>query len=126
MKPFGTLFAIIFVMQIIGSFSYGSLAFIDTATIRKSQLSKNRKVEYGMQRTWAAPGAMFGNAFANLIIEHFPFKQVTCGAGLFIPFGVFTILTMVLLMFLYKDLDFKDNQENLKSTKTTTTIICGL
>ena len=148
-RRYGTLFFVMFFMQIVTLFFESSnMIFIDTATLRRSQLSENRKIEYGKQRFWGAFGSMSGITLTNLIIEYFPRANITCYTGLYITYVFFTFLVTVSLLFLYKGLSFKtasqdqDNEVKKKQTfkktllKTLlqpdmlffylTTLICGM
>ncbi|XP_066924358.1 major facilitator superfamily domain-containing protein 6-like [Clytia hemisphaerica] len=104
-----TAFFIFFFVSILSAFfEASSSSFIDVATLRKSQLSKHRKIEYGRQRLWGPIGAIFGANVTNLIADNFPNMNVTCYSGLFLTHVVFTILLTITLLVLYKGLSFEN------------------
>jgi len=119
-KKYGALFFVMFFMQIATLFfESASTIFIDTATLRHSQLSKTRKIEYGKQRVWGAFGAMSGITLTNLVIEYFPSVNITCYTGLYITYGVFTFLVTVSMLFLYKGLSFETTEKDEEKAEVT-------
>ena len=113
---YGTLFLIFFFTQILAAFFEGSsMAFIDVATIRKSQLSKHRKIDYGRQRLWGPIGAIFGVNMTNLFIKYFPKANITCYSGLFLNYITCHILMTISALVLYKGLSFKDETNQQQS-----------
>ncbi|XP_066934838.1 major facilitator superfamily domain-containing protein 6-like [Clytia hemisphaerica] len=111
---YGTPFFVFFFTQILAAFfEVSGASFIDVATIRKSQLSKHRKIDYGRQRFWGPIGAIFGVNMTNLIIDYFPKVSITCYSGLFVTYVLFTILMTVCLLVLYNGLSFEDENHTM-------------
>jgi len=107
-NKYGTLFFVMFFMLIAGSFFEGSgTAFIDTAIIRRAQLDRYRKIDYGRQRFFGAFGAMGGMTFTNLLVEYFPEADVTCYSAVFVAYFIFSIFFTISVLLLYKGLSFK-------------------
>ena len=112
-EKYGVPFLVFFFIQILATFFEGSgTSFIDVATIRKSELSKDRKIDYGRQRFWGSFGAIFGVHVTNLCIEYFPRSNVTCYSGLFLTYILFTILMTISLLVLYKGLTFENKNHH--------------
>ena len=119
-KKYGTLFFVMFFIQIATLFFESSnTIFIDTATLRRSQLSENRKIEYGKQRFWGGFGGMAGITLTNLVIEYFPRANITCYTGLYITYVFFTFLVTVFMLLLYKGLSFKTEDQDHDNKVTT-------
>ena len=105
---YGTLFFVMFFMLMAGSFFEGSgTAFIDTAIIRRAQLDRQRKIDYGRQRFFGGFGAMGGMTITNLLVEYFPKANVTCYNAVFVAYFIFSFLFTISVLLLYKGLSFK-------------------
>ncbi|XP_066913636.1 major facilitator superfamily domain-containing protein 6-like [Clytia hemisphaerica] len=110
---YGKLFFVFLFLAFATSFTDNSIAaFIDTGTVRKIQLSKGRKVIYGRQRTLSPAGAIIGNISSNLFIQYFPQASISCFTGMFLCYAVFSIATLVSLIYLYGDLNFNEDLKN--------------
>lgn len=106
---FGTLFWVMFFINFAVCFCEGSaVAFIDTATVRKIQLSKHRNIHYGKQRMFASIGGAFGITITNLAIEYFPKADVTCYSGVFATFAIFSIIYAGFVLVLYRGVSFHE------------------
>jgi len=114
-QRFGTLFFVMFFASTALSYCEGSfIAFVDTVTIRKAQLSLQRKINFGVQRMWSPPGAVAGNIVTNLAIQYFPTGKISCFTPIFIIFPVLSIFLLISLLILYRNVSFKnDLEENL-------------
>ena len=109
-----TLYIIMFLINFCFSFSEGSsVAFIDSGALRRSQLAPdNRPIQYGRQRMFAAAGAICGILFSNLSVDFFPANTtITCYAGIFIAYGMFTVLYGVFTILSYRGLSFREVKE---------------
>ena len=90
-----TIYILMFLVNFCFAFSEGSsLAFIDSGTLRRSQLAiKNRTIHYGRQRMFSTVGAIFGIMVSNLSVDFFPQNNtITCYAGIFVAYGIYTVL----------------------------------
>ena len=85
------------------AFSKGSsVAFIDTVTVRKIQLSTQRRIRYGRQRMFASFGGTFGITLTNLTIDFFLKAQVT--------FNINDFLYRLCFGFVYPGISFTDRK----------------
>eukprot|EP00111_Clytia_hemisphaerica_P004728 TCONS_00013579-protein len=122
-ERFGALFLAMFSISLWLSFAEGSsIAFIDTGTLRRSQLSTQRKFVYGHQRMFSAIGGAVGIFTANLAVDYFPQAAITCYTGIFGVYAFYTIFYALFTIILYRGLTFKEvssNQGSNMENKTT-------
>ena len=124
------IYGSMFFINFLFAFGQGcGVAFVDTATLRHSQLSsKERPVQYGRQRMFAPVGSVIGILTTNLVIDYFPHNNdITCYAGIFAMYGLFTILYSVSAIILYGGLSFRDKiddglEENSSDAVSSTII----
>ena len=105
------IYGSMFFINFLFAFGQGcGVAFVDTATLRHSQLSpEDRPVQYGRQRMFAPVGSVVGILTTNLVIDYFPYNNdITCYAGIFAMYGFFTVLYSVSAIILYGGLTFRD------------------
>ncbi|XP_066926722.1 major facilitator superfamily domain-containing protein 6-like [Clytia hemisphaerica] len=110
---FGTFYFVMVLINIGVSFAEGSaLAFVDTGTLRRSQLApKDRPLTYGRQRMFAALGAAFGIFATNLAVDFFPAANITCYAGIFVVYVFFTLCYGASSITLFRGVSFKSDHE---------------
>ena len=109
-----TLYIIMFLINFCFSFSEGSsVAFVDSGTLRRSQLAPdNRPIQYGRQRMFASAGAIIGILVSNLSVDFFPANTtITCYAGIFMTYGIYTVLYGVFTILSYRGLSFREVKE---------------
>ena len=109
------IYVLMFSVNFFISFCEGSsLAFIDSGTLRRSQLAtKSRPIHYGHQRMFSTFGAIIGILFSNLTVDFFPHNEkITCYAGIFLAYGMYTVLYGVFTIISYRGLSFRE--ENRK------------
>ena len=109
-----TLCIIMLFINICLAFCEGAgLPFVDTSTLRRKQLaSKDRPVEYGRQRMFTGIGAIIGIGVTYFSTEYFPTNnKITCFAGIFIVYGIFTFLFGLFTWLSYRGLSFGEMKE---------------
>ena len=107
----GTLYIIMILLNFCFGFCEGTgLVFVDTSTLRRVDLaSKDRPIEYGRQRMFSGIGAMFGIFITNLSADFFPeSSKITCYAGIFIVYGILTLLFSSFTLLSYRGLTFRE------------------
>ena len=115
-----TLYILMFVINFCFQFCEGAgLAFVDTNTVRRIQLaSRDRPIEYGRQRMFSAIGAMLGIFITNLSADFFPTNsKVTCYAGIFVVYGIYTLLFCIFTLVAYHGLSFREETEEGEEDK---------
>ena len=106
------IYILMFLVNFCVAFSEGSaLSFIDSSTLRRSQLApENRPIHYGRQRMFSTVGAIFGILASNLAVDFFPHNiRITCYAGIFVAYGIFTVFYGVYTILSYRGLSFQNN-----------------
>ena len=118
-----TLYIIMFIINFCFAFGEGSsIAFIDSGTLRRLQLAKeNRPIRYGRQRMFSAMGAIFGILVSNLSDDFFPrTTKISCYAGIFITYGIYTLLYWVSVILSYRGLSFREEDREAGNDGSTT------
>ena len=97
------------------------MAFIDTSTLRRSQLAKeNRPILYGRQIMFASLGLIFGIFVSNLSVDFFPNNdKISCYAGIFVTYGIYTVLYGVFTIISYRGLLFQEVKEKRDNKETS-------
>ena len=111
------LYIIMFLINFFFAFSEGAgMSFIDSSALRRVQLStSDRPVVFGRQRMFSAIGAIFGILVTNLSVDFFPEnKKITCYTGIFVAYGIYTLLYGVSTILSYRGLSFQDDGEEEK------------
>uniref|UniRef100_A0A7M5V3N2 Major facilitator superfamily associated domain-containing protein n=2 Tax=Clytia hemisphaerica TaxID=252671 RepID=A0A7M5V3N2_9CNID len=113
-STFGTLYFAMFSINFILSFAEGSaVGFVDSGTMRRSQLATTRPVAYGRQRMFSSFGGAFGILITNLAIDYFPASNITCYTGIFVVYGLFTVCYCISTISLFQGLSFYSKPTDL-------------
>ena len=111
---FGSLFFALLILSMLNMFCDSGLEFLDTATVRRIQTSAGeRKVNYGQQRVVAPLGGTIGNILTNISIQYFPRSNISCFAGMFVCYTVFSLLSLFSTLLVYRGLSFRNDNHEL-------------
>ena len=101
------LFFLLLGVNIVGFFFEGSIPpFIDFAVLRKMQLNKMNNIHYSRQRITSPLGAAAGILLSNVLIAYFPQVNFTCFAAIYILYSMWSFLTLVCSVYLYRGKSF--------------------
>ncbi|XP_066930946.1 major facilitator superfamily domain-containing protein 6-A-like [Clytia hemisphaerica] len=105
---FNSFFVAMLLINIAIAFAEAnSTSFIDTGTLRQSQLSKDRPIVFGRQRMFGSFGSGFGILASNIAVDYFPESNITCYTGIFVVYALFSCLCCFFTLLLYRGLSFR-------------------